>query len=212
MSDPGAPVAVVDDDPDGREATALLLARAGYAPVAFARARDAVDSARRAELPRLVLMDMSLPGESAGEAIAAIVRARPESLVIALTSFHRDDFVFDALRAGAVGYVLRAESAEALPAALRVAVDGGSPLSPGVARRILAAFREREERFEPLSGREREIVQCFADGRSYDETARHLDMAVDTVRTHVRRLYGKLRVRTRTEAVLAAVRRGLLRR
>ncbi len=207
-----AVVAVVDDDEDARAACRVLLRRAGRSVTEFETARDAVRAARDGTLPGIVLMDMNLPGESAGKAIVAIRTARPDTLVIALTSHAGDDYVFQALRAGAVGYVLKPEAARELVPAIAAVERGGSPLSPGIARRVLATFRDEGERFEPLSGREQEILDCFAAGKSYDETAAELGIAVDTVRTHVRRLYGKLQVKSRAEALVAAVKRGLLGR
>lgn len=205
-------IAVVDDDPDARTACAILLERAGYTSVPFATARDAVRAAEAKTLPRTILMDLELPGESAGEAIVAILRAMPEAHVIALSSHAGDEFVFAALRAGAVGYLLKEDAPEALAGALEVVARGGSPISPSIARRVIATFRDEQARFEPLSAREREILELFADGASYERAAHTLGISVDTVRTHVRRLYAKLRVTSRAEALVAAVKRGLLGR
>jgi DNA-binding NarL/FixJ family response regulator len=204
-------VAVIDDDDDARAAISSLLAGAGYATVPFDTAAAAVSAAKRGELPKLVLMDMLLPGESAGRAIADIRRERPESLVVALTSFQREQFVFEALRAGAVGYLLKQQALQELPSLLAVVAAGGSPLSPTVARRVIAAFRDPSENFEPLSEREQQILARFAAGESYGSAAVALGISIDTVRTHVRRLYCKLSVTNRSEAVVAALRRGLLR-
>lgn len=201
----------MDDDQDAREACRLILHSGHVLSRPYATAKDAVNSATRGDLPGLVLMDMSLPGECAGAAIQAILGARPSTLVVALTSHQRADLVFEALRAGAVGYVLKQRAEEELLTALDTVEAGGSPLSASVARCVLAAFREEGARFEPLSERERDILHCFSSGKSYSETAEALDIAIDTVRTHVRRLYSKLRVRTRSEAVLAALKRGMLR-
>jgi DNA-binding NarL/FixJ family response regulator len=205
-------VGVVDDDEDARAACELMLARAGRPVVAYASAHDAVRAARAGELPGIVLMDMHLPGESAGRAIAAIREAVAETLVIALTSHASDDFVFEALRAGAVGYLLKKHAVGELAEAIEVVERGGSPLSPGVARRVIATFQAEGERFEPLSGREQDILSSFATGASYKQTAEQLGISVDTVRTHVRRMYCKLQVSSRAEALVAAVRRGLLGR
>jgi DNA-binding NarL/FixJ family response regulator len=203
-------VAVVDDDPLCREAVELSLAGT-WRTVAFGTAKSAVDAARKGTFPAIALMDMSLPRESAGRAIAQILEARPETHIVALSSHQSDDFVFEALRAGAVGYVLKQHAIEELAGVLDMVERGGSPLSPGIARRVLSTFREEAGRFEPLSERERQILACFAAGKSYGECAEDLDMAIDTVRTHVRRMYKKLHVTGRSQAVLAALRRGLLR-
>jgi DNA-binding NarL/FixJ family response regulator len=205
------PVAIVDDDEACREAVRLALAGSRFTTVPFASAGAALDAARADRLPPLVLMDMSLPGESAGRAIAEMARLRPETQIVVLSSHQRDDYVFEALRAGAVGYVLKQHALAELAAVLEMVAAGGSPLSPGIARRVLETFRDPRERFEPLSARERELLVCFADGRSYGEAAELLEISIDTVRTHVRRMYKKLQVTSRPQAVLAALRRGLLR-
>ncbi|HTJ42877.1 MAG TPA: response regulator transcription factor [Kofleriaceae bacterium] len=203
-------VAIVDDDADLRSAVELILKPAGWCVQAFETAHDAVAAARAGTLPRMVLMDMSLPGESASEAIADIVRLRRDVQVVVLTSFQREDFVFEALRVGAVGYVLKQQALDQLAEVLAIVDAGGSPLSPSVARRVLASLRETQAVTEPLSDRERDILLRFADGKSYGETADELAISIDTVRTHVRRMYGKLQVKSRPQAVLAALRRGLL--
>lgn len=198
-------IAVVDDDPRCLEAVARTITRP---VIAFGSARDALDALRRDALPRLVLMDMSLPGETAGPAIAAMCRSG--RLVVALTSHESPEFVFEALRAGAVGYVLKRQAQTELSDVVAIVEAGGSPITPSVARRVLQAFVEPGGATSRVSDREREILRAFADGLTYAETAASLGISTDTVREHVRRLYDKLRVRSRSEAVLAALRRGLL--
>jgi DNA-binding NarL/FixJ family response regulator len=209
---PARLAAVVDDDDDARAAATEVLATAGYTVRRYATAREAVAAARTGALPRLVFMDMHLPGESAGRAIAAIRRADAAALIVALTSHTSDAYVFEALRAGAVGYVIKAQALDELADVAAMVERGGSPLSPGVARRVLAELHDDADRFEPLSPREQQILACFADGAGYHDTAERLGISVDTVRTHVRRLYAKLRVKNRAQAVLAALKRGLLGR
>jgi DNA-binding NarL/FixJ family response regulator len=198
-------VAVIDDDEASREACAIALERAGRRAVPFSSAAEAL----RTTLPELILIDMELPGESAGETIEAIRKRNPNALCVAITAHRREDYVFEALRAGAVGYVLKPNVFDELPEVLRTVEAGGSPISPAIARRVLQTFQQ--EPIEPLTGREKDILECFVRGESYDAAASSLGISIDTVRTHVRRMYGKLRVKSRTEAVVAAIRRGLLR-
>lgn len=207
---PDRHAAVVDDDDDARAAATEVLEAAGWRITGYATARAAVAAARSGELAPLVFMDMHLPGESSGKAIADILHAQPGALIVALTSHTRDDFVFAALRAGAVGYVLKDHVMEELAEVAEMVQRGGSPLSPPVARRVLATFHDEGARFEPLSPREQEILACFADGDGYQQAADKLGVSIDTVRTHVRRLYAKLHVTNRAQAVLAAIKRGLL--
>jgi DNA-binding NarL/FixJ family response regulator len=198
-------IGVVDDDPRCIEAVRLTLPRP---VIGFATARAALDALARRELPHVVLMDMSLPGEHAGPAISAMRRAG--HLVVALTSHEDADFVFEALRAGAIGYVLKREAGGDLARVLDIVEAGGSPITPSVARRIVEAFREPGDVSSRVSERETEILRAFAEGLTYAQTASTLGISVDTVREHVRRVYDKLQVRSRSEAVLAALRRGLL--
>ncbi|MFO0547729.1 MAG: response regulator transcription factor [Polyangiaceae bacterium] len=204
-----ASVAVVDDDPNAIEAVELLLANSGRRVVSFASARAAERALGQPDFPPIVLMDLSLPGESSSAAIRLFAKAG--RLVIALTSHEEPEFVFEALRAGAIGYLLKHSSRLELAELIDVVEEGGSPITPGVARRILAQFVEEGGTKENgLSDREREILRAFASGLSYKETANAFGISIDTVREHVRRLYSKLGVRSRSGAVLAAMKRGLL--
>ncbi len=197
-------VAIVDDDDECREACGRVLAPLGRVVVPFATAKKAL---AYPALPPVTLVDMHLPGESAGATIAAL---RDRTLVVAITAHTRDEFVFEAIRAGAVGYVLKAELFDQLAQVLETVEAGGSPITPSIARRVLEAFPSRSKE-TALSHREHEILVRFAAGDGYDQAADALDISVDTVRTHVRRMYAKLRVKSRTEAVVAGLRRGLLR-
>lgn len=200
-----ARVAIVDDDDDLREAVASILApRWRVEP--YTSAREALAAARAGELAKIVLFDLHLPGESAPPTITKIVRAMPEVAVVVLTSHQRDEWIFEALRAGALGYLVKERDLTALADMLEIVQRGGSPLSPGVARRVLESLHEAPPT-TGLSDRELEVIRLFADGMGYDEAARALDIAVDTLRTHVRRAYKKLGVTNRAEAVARLFRR-----
>jgi DNA-binding NarL/FixJ family response regulator len=212
VPDPGARgVAIVDDDEDARIGVAGVLTAAGRVAVPFATARAAVVAAEAGVFPPLALFDMDLPGERAGDAIRAVLRARPETLVVALTAHRRESFVLEALRAGAVGYLLKEDASTDLGDTLAIVEAGGSPIAPAVARGLLASFRDAEDAESP-TGREREVLGLFAAGCSYVEAADRLGISVDTVRTYVRRAYAKLGARDRAEAVFKATRRGWLPR
>ncbi len=155
--------------------------------------------------PHIVLMDINLPGMSGIECTAALKKICPESQVIMVTVYEDTDSIFRALKAGACGYVLkRAYSAEILEAIAEVRA-GGAPMTSEIARRLVEAFREPTP--EPasraeLSAREKEILNLVAQGFANKEIGGKLNISYQTVRVHLRRIYEKLHVRSRTEALL----------
>jgi DNA-binding NarL/FixJ family response regulator len=139
-----------------------------------------------------------------------------EPTAVVLTVFDDSEHVFDALRAGAVGYLLKDDFGARLVPALDEACAGGSPMSPTIARRVLASFAEppstaSADLVPPLTKREHEVTVLLADGASYDEIGRTLGVSTNTVRSFIRSIYDKLHVCSKTEAVKEAVRLGYVR-
>lgn len=167
--------------------------------------------------PDVVLMDLQMPIVNGVVATRQLHAEQPSCRVIALTTFDEDEYVFDCLRAGAVGYLLKDAPSETLFAAIRAAARGESFLQPSVTTRVLAEFTRLSEQpgasttvlIEPLSEREREILRLIAKGSSNREIADELFITEGTVKNHVTNILGKLDVRDRTQAALKARELGL---
>jgi DNA-binding NarL/FixJ family response regulator len=205
-------VLVLEDDAVVRdEIAARINAEPGFR---VAAALDDLDSARatlRRSPPAIALFDLHLPDGNAVSLIPA-ARAAGAQVLVLTVSEARDD-VYQALSMGAGGYLLKADALQAVGEALRVLLAGGAPISPRIARRLLDHFQQqraglagpRRQGAAALSPREQEIVELFSSGATYGEVAQALGMSVNTVRQHVRNLYDKLHVSTKTEAVLKAL-------
>ncbi len=204
-------VAIVDDDKDVRDGIAVLInGTSGYQCVgAFAGAEEAID-----RIPRLaidvVLMDINMPQISGIECVTKLKLRQPSLQIMMLTSFEDDEKIFQSLLAGASGYLLK----KTPPAKLLEAIDeihnGGSPMSNQIARKVVETFQSSgspQNETVGLTQREQEILSHLAKGYRYKEIADTLFISVETVRTHLRNIYDKLHVRSRTEAVLKYLKR-----
>jgi DNA-binding NarL/FixJ family response regulator len=161
--------------------------------------------------PDIILMDVQMPQMNGVEATAAICRSWAEARVIILTTFDRDDYVFDGVRAGAVGYLLKDLPATKLVETIRCVHAGEVFIQPEIASRTLrAALRPEGGLIEPLSEREREVLVMLAQGIPNKEIADKLHIAEGTVKNHVSNILGKLQAQNRTEAADIARRRGLI--
>ncbi len=162
--------------------------------------------------PDLILLDVGLPGMSGLEGIRLIKERAPKTLVVILTVFEDDDKVFQAICAGAAGYLLKTSSGADITQAVRDALAGGSPMNPRIARRVLDMFSKLapKQRDYGLSDREKEILQLMTTGLIKKEIADRLTLSVHTVDTYLRRIYEKLEVNTRTGAVAKALKEGLV--
>ena len=161
--------------------------------------------------PDIILMDVQMPQMNGVEATAAICRAWPEARVIILTTFDRDDYVFQGVRAGAVGYLLKDLPSPKLIETIRRVHDGEIFIQPEIASRTLrAALHSPGDLIEPLSEREREVLVMLAQGIPNKEIADKLHLAEGTVKNHVSNILGKLQAQNRTEAADIARKRGLI--
>jgi DNA-binding NarL/FixJ family response regulator len=174
---------------------------------------EAIDLA--AELaPDLVLMDLQMPDVSGIQATRDITRASRSTRILVLTLFQDDDSVFAALRAGAIGYIVKDTDEEELIRAIRAAANGEAIFGPAIATRVLSWFAAKPKEPPPaafleLTDREREILQFVAQGRSNPEIARELSLSPKTVANHVSNIFGKLQVSDRVQAVIRAREAGL---
>jgi len=199
-------IAIVEDDPLVREDLANLLAEHKELRCTgrFASGEEAL-AAIPQRPPRVVLMDINLTGMTGIECTRRLKEQLPDLLIIMLTIFDDAERVFAALRAGASGYLVKRSVPTELIAAIRQVVEGGSPMSPHIARRVVECFRTQRpepDETDTLTDRERELLALLARGKHYKEIADHLGISTDTVRSHIRRIYRKLQVHSRTEATV----------
>lgn len=154
--------------------------------------------------PDIVIMDINLPGMNGIECIRQVKDKIPGTQFMMFTVYENDEKVFEALKAGASGYLLKNTGLVQLIESLKELYNGGSPMSANIARKLVTVFREKEKAIEPveaLSGRENEILQLLAKGLLYKEIAEQLSISVSTVRQHIHHIYEKLHVQNRTEAI-----------
>jgi DNA-binding NarL/FixJ family response regulator len=201
-----ATVGIIEDNPGLRRSLVRIISRAQNLKLIgdWPDGESALPALEKL-LPQIVLMDINLPGMSGIECTAALKRVSPETQVIIVTVYEDTDSIFRALRVGACGYVLkRAYSAEILEAITEV-LNGGAPMTSEIARRLVNAFREPQAEAavrSELSVREKEILNLVALGFANKEIGGKLNISYLTVRVHLRRIYEKLHVRSRTEALL----------
>ena len=201
---PVATVAIVEDDPKTRGLLAGLLTEAGFDCGTICPDAETA----RDELPRarseIVLMDIDLPGTSGIECVRHLKPHLPATHFVMLTVYDDANNIFEALAAGAVGYLLkRAAPAELVPA-LREVLAGGSPMTSSVARQVVRSFqtaRSGSAELAQLSERERQVLQLLAQGKIYKEIADLLGISQNTVHSYIRRVYEKLHVHSKMEAV-----------
>jgi len=170
---------------------------------------EAVTLARELR-PDVVLMDLLMPVMDGISAIAAIRREVPDTEIVALTSVLEDAAVVDAVRAGAIGYLLKDTDSHELCRAIKAAAAGQVQLSPQAAARLLREVRTPEKSAEPLTERETDVLRLLAQGKSNKEIARALHITEQTVKSHVSHILDKLGVPSRTQAALYAIRMGLV--
>lgn len=204
-------VSIVEDDRITREGLAALVRKAPG--LELAEAYPDGESAIRGiaqRPPDVVVMDLNLAPPGSGglngtDCVAALKAAHPRLQVIMLTVYDDADRIFESLRAGASGYILKRTPPEEIVAAIQEVHAGGAPMSMQIARRVVDSFRRAApmpDEFQSLTPREREILSLLAEGGLYKEIAKKLGIATSTVRVHLHSIYSKLHVQTRTQAVL----------
>jgi DNA-binding NarL/FixJ family response regulator len=202
-------VAIIDDDDDIREGLRWMVEHSeGFECVgSFSHCGAGLE--KFAEVaPDVVLMDIAMPGKSGIECVEVLKREYPDVQVLMLTVYSEDEKIFQSLRAGAVGYLLKKTPAEKLLAAIRDAYAGGAPMSGEIARKVLQYFQRPniEVPTSSLSSREVEVLNLLIEGHSYKAIADKLFLSVHTIRFHLHNIYGKLHVSSRAEAVAKALR------
>jgi DNA-binding NarL/FixJ family response regulator len=210
-------ILLVDDQPLFREGLHTLLSVQSDFKV-VGEAGNGIEALRLARSlhPAVILMDLQMPLLDGVETTRRLREERLECAVIVLTTFDDDEMVFDGLRAGAIGYLLKDAPSEKLGEAIRSASRGESFLQPSVAAKVVAEFARLKKKpaasplIEPLSEREREVLRLIVEGGSNREIANALCLAEGTVKNHITNILGKLGVRDRTQAALLARENNLL--
>jgi DNA-binding NarL/FixJ family response regulator len=204
-------VSIVEDNDQLRGTLARLINRAeGFACVSqYATAEAALEGLPK-DRPQVVLMDINLPGLNGVECVRRLKQTLPEISAVMLTAYEDTENIFNALAAGANGYLLkRAPRAELLDA-IREVQRGGSPMTTHIARKVVQSFQRTAPSTPPgetLSAREQEVLNHLSQGFLYKEISEKMGISYETVHTYIRRIYEKLQVRTRTEAVAKFLRR-----
>ena len=206
-------VTIIEDHPDFREGLAYLLnATEGFECIdVFGSAEEAIESI--SEQTEVVLQDIGLPGISGIESVALIKKKFPDIKIIMLTVFDDDDNILKAILAGADGYLLKKSSPQKILLALKEALSDGSPMTPSIAKKVIELFRnyapKKTEEFS-LSKRECEVLELIVNGSNNKEVSEKLFISIETVRNHIRHIYEKLHVHSKSEAVVKAIREGLV--
>lgn len=210
-------ILVVDDHAIVREGVRMILTKETDLAVVgeAADGQEALDLTKRLQ-PQVVVMDISMPGMGGIEATQTIRETFPTVQVLALTMHEDETYVFQLLRAGAAGYVLKRAAAQDLVQAVRAAAKGEAFLYPSVARKVVEDYLKRveageeRERYDGLTGREKEILTLIASGSSNQQIAEKLFISIKTVQTHRAHILEKLGLHDRTELVRYAIRKGLI--
>ena len=204
-------VSIVEDNDKLRATLARVLNRAeGFRCLSqYANAEDALKDLPRVR-PDVVLMDINLPGMNGVQCVRQLKVLLPQIQVMMLTVYEDTENIFNALAAGASGYMLKRTSSKELLEAIQDVQRGGSPMTMHIARKVVQSFQHTAataQSTENLSEREQQVLDCLSRGLMYKEIAEKLGISYETVHTYIRRIYEKLQVRTRTEAVAKFLRR-----
>jgi DNA-binding NarL/FixJ family response regulator len=207
-------ILIYEDNVLLRESLTNLLALTGEYQV-LASFPDCTDVVNQVKLlkPDVILMDIDLPGINGIEAVQLIRKFDPQVQIIMLTVFDDNSHVFDAMYAGANGYLLKKYISDKLLHSIQEVLQGGAPMSPSIARLIISSLQQPvvAAKDYQLTNREKEILQLLSSGNSFKMIAAELCISLDTVRTHIKHIYDKLHVRSQIEAVSKAIQEKLVK-
>jgi DNA-binding NarL/FixJ family response regulator len=204
-------VAIVDDKRDIREGLKLIIDHAeGFQCVAaYSDGESAVDGLQKVK-PDVVLMDIGLPQMSGIDCVKILKDIAPEIEIIMLTVHADNDYIFESLRAGAVGYLVKNIFPSKLLNSIKEVKNGGSPMSSSIARKVVSSFNSFRKPAANLTKREKEVLDLLCQGKSYRVIADDLFISPDTVRYHLKNIYKKLQVNSKYEAVIKALKDGMV--
>lgn len=199
-------VCIVEDNADMRQGVAQVLNNApGVQCVSTYASAEAAVRDLPACKPDVALVDINLPGMNGIECVNKLKAQLPQLQVLMLTRYEQSDMIFDSIRAGASGYLLKRTPAAELVQAVEQVHLGGAPMTMQVARKVINYFRQIQKPssdVEKLTAREQEVLALLAKGSLYKQIAAHLEISINTLRVHVRAIYDKLHVHSRTEATV----------
>jgi DNA-binding NarL/FixJ family response regulator len=204
-------VSIVEDNEQLRGTLARVINRSeGFRCVSQYGTAEAAIEGLPKDRPEVVLMDINLPGINGVECVRQLKQLIPETQSVMLTVYEDTDNIFAALAAGAAGYLLKRTKSAELLEAIREVRRGGSPMTTHIARKVTQSFQRAgpsAQATENLSEREQQVLDCLSQGFLYKEISEKLGVSYETVHTYIRRIYEKLQVRTRTEAVAKFLKR-----
>lgn len=178
-------------------------------PVAVDSVEEMLDYLKEHQKPNVILMDIQLPGMSGIKGMEIIKSKYPEVEIMMLTVYHDSHKIFDSLKAGASGYLLKHTSLPEIKESIENLMKGGAPMSPQIARKVISHFNEeapKKNENSMLTNREQDIVNGLVDGLSYKLIADRYDISIDTVRAHIRNIYKKLHVNSKAEVIAKSLR------
>lgn len=200
-------VLIFEDNNLLRESVASMLNQGGYAVMgAYGNVLTVVEVVKEKK-PDIILMDIDMPGLSGIDAVSKIRAAGWQRPILMLTVFDDNDHVFNAICAGASGYLLKKHLSQKLFSAIEELQEGGAPMSPSIANMVIRSMHKKQAQPNPygLTARESEILTSLSKGNSYKLVASELNISIDTVRTHIKNVYEKLQVHSQAEAVAKAI-------
>ena len=207
-------VAIVEDDGGTREGLAFLIeGTPGYHCVGSYGSLEEAFPAVTRQIPDVLLLDINLPGMPGSKGARVLREKFPSVQILMLTVYAEQEMIFDSICNGACGYLLKKTPPPRLLEAIREIHEGGAPMSPEIARKVIAVFQKtaRPQRLEEdLTAHELRLLKLLAEGYSYQALGEQFQITINTVRNYIRRIYDKLHVHSKSEAVSKALRKGLI--
>ena len=202
-------IAIFDDNPDRRDSLSVLMMTNADLVLCgvFADCNNVLGDVETCK-PDVILMDIDMPGVNGIDATQIIKHRWPDINIIIQTVFENEDAIFNAIRAGASGYLLKSSSASRIMDAIQDVLEGGAPMTPSVAARVIRYFKDQEAAPSPdygLSDREKQVLSLLVDGKSYKMIADEINVSYNTVNSHIKKIYEKLQVHSVGEAVSKAL-------
>lgn len=203
-------ISIIEDDKEIRESLAILIEGTdGFSCVSHYGSVEQALKKIEQDVPEVILMDINLPGMTGIEGVKLIKEKLPDCEIIMQTISENDKDVFDSLCAGACGYLKKNTPPVKLLEAITEAVKGGAPMNMDIARLVVNSFKQEQNKENPLTEREKDVLRNLCDGKSYKMIAADLFVDINTVKFHIRNIYRKLEVNSKGEAIIKAMKEHL---